>query len=94
MEDHNLLAVLPLESDSDSDSYRDTSTLPIAQSEGVVVDQDLFDSVCWKDRVRRLGERFSARSGGGQGEGSGSLWREPEISGPQVNQPRVVSEGQ
>ena len=58
MEDHNLLAILPLESDSDSDSYGDTSTLPIAQSEEVVFDQDLFDSVCWKDRVRRLGKDF------------------------------------
>ena len=40
-----------------------------------------------------MGEKFSARSGGGQGEGSGSLWREPEISDPQISQPSVVSEG-
>ena len=48
MEDHNLLAVFNLGSDSDS-SYRDTSTLPIAQGEGVIADQDIYDSARWQD---------------------------------------------
>ena len=65
MEDHIVLTVYGLESDSE-DSYGDSSTLPIAQAEELVTDQDLADSVCWQDRARRLGERFSARTGGGQ----------------------------
>ena len=75
MEDHNLLAVFNLGSDSDS-SYGDTSTLPITQSEEVIADQDIYDFARWPDRVRRIGERFSARRGGGPGQGS--LYREPE----------------
>ena len=93
MEDHNVLAVYGLESDSD-DSYGDSSTLPIAQAEELVTDQDLADSARWQDRACRLGERFSARTGGGQTGDKGSLWREPETSGPQISQPSVVSEGQ
>ena len=93
MEDHNLLAIFNLGSDSDS-FYRDTSTLPIAQAEGLVTDQDLSDSARWQDRACRLGERLSARTGGGQIGDQGSLWREHETSGPQISQPSVVSEGQ
>ena len=91
MEDHNLLAIFNLGSDSDS-SYGDTSTLPITQSEEVIADQDIYDFARWPDRVRRIGERFSARRGGGPGWGS--LWREPETSGPQTSQQSVVSEVQ
>ena len=92
MEDHNVLAVYGIESDSD-DSYGDSSTLPIAQAEDLALDQDLADSVCWQDRARRLGERFSARTGGQPGE-KGSLYRTPEISEPQISQQSAVSEGQ
>ena len=70
------------------------STLPIAQAEGLVTDQDLSDSAYWPDRARRLGKRFSARTGGGQSGDQGSLRRKPETSGPQISQPSVVSEGQ
>ena len=92
MEDHNVLAVYGLESDSD-DSYGDSSTLPIAQAEELALDQDLADSVCWQDKARWLGERFSARTGGQSGD-KGSLWRKPETSEPQISQPSAVSEGQ
>ena len=92
MEDHNVLAVYSLESDSE-DSYGDSSTLPIAQAEELALDQDLADSVCWQDKARWLGERFSARTGGQPGD-KGSLWRKPETSEPQISQPSAVSEGQ
>ena len=92
MEDHNVLAVYGIESDSD-DSYGDSSTLPIAQAEELALNQDLADSVCWQDRARRLGERFSARTGGQPGE-KGCLYRTPEISEPQISQQSAVSEGQ
>ena len=62
MEDHNILAVYGLGSDSE-DSYGDSSTLPIAKAEELALDQDLADSVRWQDKARRLGERFSARTG-------------------------------
>ena len=95
MEDHNVLAVYGLESDSD-DSYGDSSTLPIAQAEELASDQDLADSVHWQDKARRLGERFSARTGGQPGD-KGSLYRTPETLEPQINQQNTqstVSEGQ
>ena len=57
MEDNNVLAVYGRESDSD-DSYGDSSTLPIAQAEELVTDQDLANSARWQDRACRLGERF------------------------------------
>ena len=57
MEDHNVLAVYGLESDSDN-SYGDSSTLPIAQAEELVTDQDLADSARWQFMARRLGERL------------------------------------
>ena len=46
MEDHNILAVYDIESDSDN-SYGDSSTLPIAQAEELAIDQDFADSVRW-----------------------------------------------
>ena len=92
MEDHNVLAVYGIESDSD-DSYGDSSTLPIAQAEELALNQDLADSVCWQDRARKLGERFSARTGGQPGD-KGSLYRTPETLEPQISQQSAVSEGQ
>ena len=91
MEDYNLLAVFNLGSDSDS-SYGDTIILPITQSEEVIAEQDIYDSVRWPECVFRIGDRFSARRGGGPGQGS--LWREPETSSPQTSQQSVVSEVQ
>ena len=92
MKDHNILAVYSLGSDSE-DSYGDSSTIPIVQAEELVLDQDLADSVHWHDKARRLGERFSARTGGQPGD-KGSLYRTPETSEPQISQQSAVSEGQ
>ena len=52
MEDQNILAIYGLGSDSE-DSYGDSSTLPIAQAEELVLDHDLADSVLWQDKARR-----------------------------------------
>ena len=92
MEDHNVLAVYGFESDSDN-SYRYSFTLPIDLAEELTLNQDLADSVRWQDRARRLGERFSARTGGQPGD-KGSLYRTPETSEPQISQQSAVSEGQ
>ena len=92
MEDHNVLAVYGIKSDSDN-SCGDSSTLPIAQAEELTINQDLADSVRWQDKARKLGERFSARTGGQPGD-KGSLYRTPETSEPQISQQSAVSEGQ
>ena len=82
MEEYNQLAVFNLGSDSDS-SYGDNSTLPIPQSEEVIAEQDIYDSARWPERVFWIGDRFSARRGGGPGQGS--LWREvSEVQGAQA----------
>ena len=76
MEDYNVLTVYGFESDSD-DSHGDSSTLPVALAEELALNQDLVDSVRWQDKARKLGERFSARTGGQPGD-RGSLYRTPE----------------
>ena len=91
MEDHNLLAVFDLESMSDS-SYNKASTLPIAQSEELLVDQEVHNSVHLPGWVQRLGERVLARVRGGPGKGS--IWRNPQVPNPQTTQSHSESEVQ
>ena len=64
MEDYNVLHVYGVESDSEN-SYGDDEepTLPVALAEELALNQDLVDSVRWQDKARKLGERFSARTG-------------------------------
>ena len=95
MEDYNVLHVYGFESDSEN-SYGDDEepTLPVAEE--LALNQDLVDSVHWQDKARRLGERFSARTGGQPGD-KGSLYRTPETLEPQISQQSTqstVSEGQ
>ena len=95
MEDYNVLQVYGVESDSEN-SYGDDEepTLPVA--EDLALNQDLVDSVGWQDEAQKLGERFSAKSGGQPGD-KGSLYRTPETLEPQINQQNTqstVSEGQ
>ena len=87
MEDFNVLHVYVVDSSSEN-SYGDDEepTLPVA--EGLALDQDLLDSVRWQDKARRIGERFSARTGGQPGD-RGSLYRTPETLELQINQPSV-----
>ena len=90
MEDYNVLHVYGADTSSEN-SYGDDeeATVPIAK--GLILDQDLLDSARWNP-VRRIGERFSARTGG-QPSDRGSLYRTLETLELQGNQP-PVSEGQ
>ena len=54
-------------------------TLPVAEE--LALNQDLVDSVRWQDKARKLGERFSARTGVQPGD-KGSLYRTPETLTP------------
>ena len=44
----------------------------------------------WQDKARKLGERFSARTGGQPGD-KGSLYRTPETLEPQISQQNTQS---
>ena len=92
MEDYNVLHMYGFESDSEN-SYGDFEepTLPVAEE--LALNQDLVHSTRWQDRARKLGERFSARTGGQPGD-RGSLYRTPETLELQINQQNTVSEGQ
>lgn len=90
MEDYNVLHVYGADTSSEnSDGDDEEATVPIAK--GLIFDQDLLDSARWNP-VRRIGERFSARTGGQPGD-KGSLYRTPEALEFLGNQP-PVSEGQ
>ena len=91
MEDYNVLHVYGADTSSEN-SYGDDeeATVPIAK--GLILDQDLLDSARWNP-VRRIGERFSARTQtGGQPSDRGSLYRTLETLELQGKQP-PVSEG-
>ena len=90
MEDYNVLHVYGADTSSEN-SYGDEEEATVPVAKGLTLDQDILDSVRWNERVRRIGERFSARTGG-QPSDRGSLYRTPETLELQSNQP-PVSEG-
>ena len=60
---HNQLAVFEQASDSDS-SFGDNSTVPISQSDQVILEKGLSDPAKFTDRIFCKGVRYSARGGG------------------------------
>ena len=86
MEDYNVLHVYGADTSSEN-SYGDDEEATVPVDRGLIIDQDLLDYARWNP-VRRIGERFSARTQG-QPSDRGSLYRTLETLELQGKQPPV-----
>ena len=90
MEDYNVLHVYGAYTSSEN-SYGDDEEATVPVDRGLIIDQDLLDYARWNP-VRRIGERFSARTQG-QPSDRGSLYRTLDTLELQGKEP-PVSENQ
>ena len=90
MEDHKVLHVYGADTSSEN-SYGDDEEASVPVDRGLIIDQDLLDYARWNP-VRRIGERFSARTQG-QPSDRGSLYRTLDTLELQGKEP-PVSENQ
>ena len=86
MEDHKVLHVYGADTSSEN-SYGDDEEATVPVDRGLIIDQDLLD-YARQNPVRRIGERFSARTQG-QPSDRGSLYRTLDTLELQGKQPPV-----